>query len=58
MTKLTLSDDIEAFMATFERSMEAHEIERAKWPVLLAPQLTGKAEGSVTNEISSMPSEI
>ena len=44
LTKLTLSDDIEAFMTTFKRSMEAHKIECAKWPVLLAPQLTGKAQ--------------
>ena len=44
LTKLTLSDDIKAFMTTFERSMEAHEIARGKWPVLLAPQLTGKAQ--------------
>ena len=44
LTKLTLSDDIEAFMTTFERSTEAHEIERVKWLVLLAPQLTGKAQ--------------
>ena len=44
LTKLTLSDNIEAFMMTFERSMEAHEIERVKWLVLLAPQLTGKAQ--------------
>ena len=44
LTKLTLSDDIKAFMATFERSMEAHEIEYVKWPVLLAPQLTGKVQ--------------
>ena len=29
-------------MLTFERSMEAHEIEHRKWPVLLGPQLTGK----------------
>ena len=41
LTKLTLSGDIEAFMTTFERSMEAHDIERGKWPVLLGPQLTG-----------------
>ena len=40
LTKLTLSDDIEAFMTTFERSMEAHKIERVKWPVLLTQQLT------------------
>ena len=44
LTKLTLSDDIEAFMTMFERSMEAHEIECTKWLVLLAPQLTGKAQ--------------
>ena len=44
LTKLTLSDDIEAFMTTFERSMEAHKIVRGKWPVLLAPQLIGKAQ--------------
>ena len=31
-------------MVTFERSMEAHEIEHVKWPVLLALQLTGKAQ--------------
>ena len=31
-------------MTTFERSMEAHEIERAKWPVLLTSQLIGKAQ--------------
>ena len=31
-------------MTTFERLMEAHEIERVKWPVLLASQLTGKVQ--------------
>ena len=31
-------------MMTFERSMEAHEIERTKWLVLLAPQLTEKVQ--------------
>ena len=46
LTKLTLLDDIEAFMTTFEKSMEAHEIELTKWPVLLVPQLTGKAQQS------------
>ena len=44
LTKLTLSDDIEASMTIFERSVEAHKIEHVKWPVLLAPQLTGKAQ--------------
>ena len=31
-------------MTIFERSMEAHEIEHVKWPVLLTLQLTGKAQ--------------
>ena len=44
LTKLTLSDDIEALMTIFERLMEAHEIECGKWPVLLSPQLTGKVQ--------------
>ena len=44
LTKLTLPDDIEAFMTTFQRSMEAHETECGKWSLLLGPQLTGKAQ--------------
>ena len=31
-------------MMTFERSMEAHEIECGKWPILLGPHLTGKVQ--------------
>ena len=30
LTKLTLSDDTEAFMTTFKRSMKAHKIEHVK----------------------------
>ena len=44
LAKLTWLDNIEAFMTIFERSLEAHEIEREKWLVLLAPQLTGKVQ--------------
>ena len=44
LTKLTLSDDIEVFMIMFERSMEAHKIERVKWLVLLASKLTGEGQ--------------
>jgi len=40
LTKLTEADDIEAFLTTFERAMEAHRVKRA---AILAPQLTGKA---------------
>ena len=44
LTKPTYSDDIEAFMMTFERSMDAQEVEHIKWLVLLTPQSTGKAQ--------------
>ena len=40
---LTESEDVEAFLTAFERAVEAHGVEKAKWAVLLAPQLTGKA---------------
>ena len=44
LTKLTLSNEFEAFMTTFESLMEAHKIEHGKLPVLLGPQCTGKAQ--------------
>ena len=43
MTKLSETDDIEAFLNTFERALEAHGVERDKRAAILAPQLTGKA---------------
>ena len=43
VTKLTLSDDIEAFITTFKQSVEAHNIDHVKWPVLLTLLLTWKA---------------
>ena len=55
LTKLMLSNDIKAFMTTFERSVEAHEITCGKWPVLLASQLTGKTQqayATLSNEDS------
>ena len=42
-TKLGEADDIEAFLTTFERAVEAHGVERDKKAAILAPQLTGKA---------------
>ena len=36
--------DIEAFLVTFEQTMEAYEIDTARWSFMLAPQLTGKAQ--------------
>jgi len=43
LTRLTESDDIEAFLMTFERAVEAHGVDRDKRAAILAPQLTGKA---------------
>ena len=42
LTKLGDKEDIEAFLTTFERAVEAHNVEREKWAPILAPQLTGK----------------
>jgi len=39
----TGGDDIEAFLMTFERAVQAHGVERDKREVILAPQLTGNA---------------
>ena len=44
LTRLTEQDDIEAYLLTFARMMQAHEIERTRWAYRLAPQLTGKAQ--------------
>jgi len=43
LTRLTESDDIEAFLTNFERAVEAHGVDRDKRAAILAPQLTGKA---------------
>ena len=43
LTKLAEADDIEAFLTTFERAVEAHGVDRDKCAAILAPQLTGKA---------------
>ena len=44
LTRLSDNDDIEAYLTTLERMMEAYEVERARWSFKLAPQLTGKAQ--------------
>eukprot|EP00731_Ephydatia_muelleri_P006652 Em0003g900a len=43
VAKLTERDDIEAYLATFERTMTAYEVNRQRWVYKLAPQLSGKA---------------
>ena len=42
LIKHTESDDIEAFLTTSERAVEAHGVVRDKRPANLTPQLTGK----------------
>ena len=44
LTRLSESDDIEAYLTTFERMMRAYEVNEERWPFKLAPQLTGKAQ--------------
>ena len=44
LTKLTNTDDVEAYLTTFERMMKAYAVEKARWAFVLAPQLTGKAQ--------------
>ena len=44
LCKLTDEDDIEAYLTTFERMMEAYEIPKERWVFKLAPQLMGKGQ--------------
>ena len=44
LTKLGESDDIEAYLTTFERMMAAYGVDRSQWVCRLAPHLTGKAQ--------------
>ena len=44
LTRLTEDDDIESYLTTFERVMEAHEVSRERWSFQLAPYLTGRAQ--------------
>ena len=44
LMKLSATDDIEAYLTTFERLMRAYDIPETRWTLKLAPQLTGKAQ--------------
>ena len=48
LSKLTDLEDIEAFLKTFERVMEAYQVDQSLWAFQLAPQLTGKAQLAYT----------
>ena len=41
---LNEKDDVEAYLVTFRRIMEAHNILEDRWPHYLTSQLTGKAQ--------------
>ena len=44
VAKLADTDDIEAYLTTFERQMVAYDVPRGRWVFKLAPQLSGKAQ--------------
>ena len=44
LVRLTEKDDIETYLTTFERVMEAYEIDKSRWAFKLAPYLSGKAQ--------------
>ena len=60
LTRLTDKDDIESHLTTFERMMQAYEIDASRWTYKLAPQLTGKAQEAYAalspDEAQSYPS--
>ena len=44
ISMLRPTDDIEAYLVTFERLMASYSAPRSSWTLQLAPQLTGKAQ--------------
>ena len=44
LVRLTEKDDIETYFTTFERVIEAYEIDKSRWAFKLAPYLSGKAQ--------------
>ena len=53
LTKLSESDDVEAYLTTFERMMEVYQVDKRKWAYLLAPELKGKMQQAY----AAMPSK-
>ena len=61
LPKLQDSDDIEAYLYTFERHMETYKVEKAYWVAQIAPLLRGmaqKAYMSVPREFSNNYEEV
>ena len=48
LSRLSEQDDIEAYLLTFERMMQAYAVDRPRWTYKLAPQLTGKTQQAYT----------
>ena len=48
IAKLADTDDIEAYLTTFERQMVAYDVLRGRWVFKLAPQLSGKEQQAYT----------
>ena len=44
LVPLSEKDDIEAYLVTFERIMEAHKVGKERWAHYLSPQPTGRAQ--------------
>ena len=44
LVPLIEQDDIEAYLVTFERIMQAYDISRERWTYCIAPQLTRKVQ--------------
>ena len=44
LNRLTETDDIEAYLVTFERLMASSRVSQEDWTLHLAPQLSGKAQ--------------
>ena len=44
LSRLSEQDDIEAYLLTFERMMQAYKVDRPRWTYKLAPPLTSKAQ--------------
>ena len=56
LVRLTDKDDIETYLTTFERVMEAYEVDRNRWTFKLAPYLSGRAQevyGSLAAEAAA-----
>lgn len=56
LCRLTDEDDIEAYLTTFERMIEAYKIPKQRWVFKLAPQLTGKGQQAYSATVSSVQS--